>query len=93
MAKGKHKTINNRRENMWASSEPSCPTISHEYTNTPENQEPVLKILFHEDMSPFMPVPCKYRSGCSQSSIGWNTGHLKKELDKVPKELKVSASL
>ena len=21
-----------------------------------------------------MPVPGKYRSGCSQSSIGWNTG-------------------
>jgi hypothetical protein len=26
-------------------------------------------------------VPGKYRSGCSQSSIGWNTG----ELEKVPK--------
>jgi hypothetical protein len=40
-----------------------------------------------------MPVPGKYRSGCSQSSIGWNTGPLKKELDKVSKELKVSATL
>ena len=39
-----------------------------------------------------MPVPGKYRSGCSQSSIGWNTGPLMKELEKVPKELKRSAT-
>ena len=35
-----------------------------------------------------MPVPAKYRSRCSQSSIGWSTGSLMKELEKVPKELK-----
>jgi hypothetical protein len=35
-----------------------------------------------------MPVPGKYRSGCSQSSIGWNTGPPMEELEKVPKELK-----
>jgi hypothetical protein len=40
-----------------------------------------------------MPVPGKYRSGCSQSSIGWNTGPLMKELGKIPKELKGSATL
>ena len=40
-----------------------------------------------------MPVPGKYRSLCSQSSIGWNPGPLKKELEKVPKELKGSATL
>jgi hypothetical protein len=40
-----------------------------------------------------MPVPGKYRSECSQSSIGWNTGPLKKELEKVPKELKGSSTL
>jgi hypothetical protein len=40
-----------------------------------------------------MPMPDKYRSGCSQSSIGWNTGLLRKELEKVPKELKGSATL
>jgi hypothetical protein len=34
------------------------------------------------------PVPGKYRSGCSQSSIGWNTGPPMEELEKVPKELK-----
>jgi hypothetical protein len=35
-----------------------------------------------------MPVPGKYRSGCSQSAIGWNTGPPMEELEKVPKELK-----
>jgi hypothetical protein len=38
-------------------------------------------------------VPGKHRSGCSQSSIGWNTGPLMNELKKVPKELKGSATL
>jgi hypothetical protein len=40
-----------------------------------------------------MPVPGKYRSGCSQSSIGWNTGPPMEELEKVPKELVGSATL
>ena len=40
-----------------------------------------------------MSVPGKYRSGCSQSSIGWNTGPPIEELEKVPKELKGSAAL
>jgi hypothetical protein len=40
-----------------------------------------------------MPVPGKYRSGCSQPSIGWNTGPLMEELEKVSKELKGSATL
>jgi hypothetical protein len=40
-----------------------------------------------------MSVLGKYRSGCSQSSIGWNTGPPMKELEKVPKELKGSATL
>jgi hypothetical protein len=35
----------------------------------------------------------KYRSVCSRSSNGWNTGPLIKELQKVPKELKGSATL
>jgi hypothetical protein len=33
------------------------------------------------------------QSGCLQSSIGWNTGPPMKELEKVPKELKLSATL
>jgi hypothetical protein len=40
-----------------------------------------------------MPVPGKYRSGCSQSSIGWNTGPPMEELEKAPKELKGSETL
>jgi hypothetical protein len=40
-----------------------------------------------------IPVPGKYRSGFSQSSIGWNTGSPMKELEKIPKELKGSATL
>jgi hypothetical protein len=44
MVKGKHKNISNRSQNMWKSSDPSFPTTaSPEYTNTPENQESVLK--------------------------------------------------
>jgi hypothetical protein len=35
----------------------------------------------------------EFRSGCSQSSIGWNTGPPMEELEKVPKELKGSATL
>jgi hypothetical protein len=44
-------------------------------------------------VTPFMPVPGKYRSGCSQSAIGWNTGLPMEALEKVPKELKGSATL
>ena len=40
-----------------------------------------------------MPVPGKYRSGCSQSSIRWNTGLPMEKLQKAPKELKGSATL
>jgi hypothetical protein len=38
-----------------------------------------------------LPVPDKYRSGCSQPSIGWSTESPMEELEKVPKELKGSA--
>jgi hypothetical protein len=40
-----------------------------------------------------MPVPGRYRGGCSQSSIGWNTGPPMEELEKAPKELKGSTAL
>jgi hypothetical protein len=33
------------------------------------------------------------RSGCSQSAIGWITGLPMEEVEKVPKELKGSATL
>ena len=35
-----------------------------------------------------IPVPDKYRSGCSQPSIGLSKGTSMKELEKGPKELK-----
>jgi hypothetical protein len=38
-------------------------------------------------------VPGKYKNGCSQSPIGWNTGPPMKELEEVPKELKGSETL
>jgi hypothetical protein len=40
-----------------------------------------------------MPGPGKHRSGCSQSAIGWNRGPPMEELEKVPKEIKGSATL
>jgi len=39
-----------------------------------------------------MPVPGKHKSECSQSAIGWNKGPPMEELEKVPKELKGSAT-
>ena len=57
MARDKHKTISNRSQNTWASSERSSPTASPEYINTPENQEAdpksyLMKIIesFKEDI-------------------------------------------
>jgi hypothetical protein len=35
-----------------------------------------------------LPVPDKYRSGCSQLSTGLSTGSPMKKLEKVPRELK-----
>jgi hypothetical protein len=40
-----------------------------------------------------MPVPGKYGSGCSQSSIGWNMGPSVEELEKLTNELKGFATL
>jgi hypothetical protein len=40
-----------------------------------------------------MPVPDKHKSGCSESAIGWNTRPPMEKLEKVPKELKGSATL
>jgi hypothetical protein len=40
-----------------------------------------------------MPGPSKHRDGCSQSAVGWITGPPMEELEKVPKELRGSATL
>ena len=60
----------------------------------PETRQSLIEILDPGIASyEAMPVPGKYRSGCSQSSIGWNIGPPKKELEKVPQELKRSTTL
>jgi hypothetical protein len=41
----------------------------------------------------WIPGSGKHRSGCSQSAIVWNPGPPMEELEKVPKELKGSATL
>jgi methyltransferase-like protein len=47
MVRVNHKSISNRSQYTWASSEPSSPTTaSPEYTNTPENQVADLKSYF-----------------------------------------------
>ena len=67
------------------------------YHNQPPNADTIAytsKILLKEPFIAMscevMPVPGKYRSGCSQSFIGWNTGPPMEELEKVPMELKES---
>ena len=49
--------------------------------------------IFHDHAMFNSHVLGEYRSGCSLSSTGWNTGPPMKELEKVPKKLKGSASL
>jgi hypothetical protein len=63
------------------------PIISHQ-TQTLLHMDPDIAVSYE-----VMPVPGKYRSGYSQSSIKWNTGPPMEELEKVPKELKGSPIL
>jgi hypothetical protein len=85
MEKGKGKTISNRSQNTWASSEPSSPIkASPEYTNTPENQKSVLK-------SYSMMIIESFKEDINNSVKGTqeNTGKHMKELNKVIQVLKV----
>jgi hypothetical protein len=50
--------------------------------------EPLRRELYQAPVSKHLLAPDKYRSGCSQSSIGLSIGSPMKELEKVPKELK-----
>ena len=60
----------------------------HTYHLLKTNPHPVITVSYEA-----MAVLGKYRSGCSQSSIRWNTGSpLEKKLEKTPKELKESAN-
>ena len=84
MVKGKVKTVSNRSQNTWASSEPSSPTTaSPEYTNTPENQESVLKSYLMKIIESF-----KEDINNSLKEIQENTGKQVKELNKVIQNLK-----
>ena len=66
--------------------------LSHKQPPNPDTRQMPTRACLQEpyiDVScEALSVPGKYRSGCSQSSIGWNTGPLKKELEEIPKELK-----
>jgi hypothetical protein len=85
MVKGKHKSISKKSQNTWASSEPSSPTrASPEHTNTPENQESVLKSYLMKIIESF-----KEDINNSLKEIQENTGKQMKELNKVIQDLKV----
>jgi flagellar motility protein MotE (MotC chaperone) len=85
MVKGKHKTLSNRSQNMWASPEIISPTTaSPEYTSTPENQESVLKSYLVNIIESF-----KENINNSLKEIQENTGKQVKKLNKVIQDLKV----
>jgi predicted transcriptional regulator len=85
MVKGKHKTISNRSQNKWVSSETSSPTTGNpEYTNIPENQESVLKSYIMKIIQSF-----KEEINNSLKEIQENTGKEVKELNKVIQNVKV----
>jgi hypothetical protein len=70
---------------------------SHNQPPNPDTIAYASKILLKGPWYSFsyeaMPVPGKYRSGCSHSSIRWSTGPTMEKLEKSPKELKGSAAL
>jgi hypothetical protein len=70
MAKGKHKTINNRSQYILAPSEPSSPTTANpRYSNTTENQDIDLKSYFMKLIESF-----KKDKNNSLKEIKENTG-------------------
>jgi archaellum component FlaC len=85
MAKGKHKNISNRSQNMWASSETISPTTAiPEYTNTLENQESLLKSYLMKIIEPF-----KKDINNLLKEIQKGTSKQVKELNKAVYDLKV----
>jgi esterase/lipase len=84
MVRGKHKTISNRSQYMWASSEPSSHTTAiPEHNNTPENQEADLK-------SYLMKIIESYKEDINNSlkEIQGNAGKQVKELKNVIQNVK-----
>ena len=65
---------------------PNVDTIAH-------TSKILLKGPRYSSLCETRPGPSKHRSGCSQSAIGWVTRPLMEELEKLPKELKGTATL
>jgi hypothetical protein len=65
---------------------PNADTIAH-------TSKILLKGPRYSSLFETVPGPNKHRSECSQSAIGWTTVPPMEELEKVPKELKGSATL
>jgi hypothetical protein len=85
MARGKLKTIRDRSQYMWASSEPSSPTTaSPEYTNRSENQEADLKSSLMNKIKSL-----KEYINNSQKEIQVSTIKQVKELNKTVQDLKL----
>jgi hypothetical protein len=85
MLRGKSKTLSNRIQYMWASSEPrSATTASPEYTNTSENQDADLKSYLMKII-----VSLKVDINKSLKEIQDSTIKQVKELNKVVQDLKV----
>jgi hypothetical protein len=86
MAKGKHKTIGNRSQTMWESSEPSYPTTASLINNTPENQESVLKSYLMRIIESFKE---EINNSLKEIQEKKPTSKYMKELNKVIQDLKV----
>jgi hypothetical protein len=62
--------------------------LSHSQAEANDRKDPDIAVSCEAILG-----PSKHRTGCSQSSIGWNTGPPTEELEKVLKELRGSATL
>jgi hypothetical protein len=76
----------NEKTHSFKKKLPNADTIA--YTNKILLKDPDMAVSCET-----MPGANKHRSGYSQSAIGWITGPTMEELEKVPKELKGSATL
>jgi hypothetical protein len=84
MAKDKQKNLTNRKQDQWASSEPSMPTtVSPGYPNTPEKQDSDLK-------SYLMMLVEDFKKGINNSlkGIQENTAKQLKAQEEAQKSLK-----
>ena len=87
MAKGKHKTINNRSQTTWTSLELSSLTTASPEYNTPENQEADIKSYLMKIIESFKEEINNSLKEKQKKKI--QTGKQLKELNKVIQDLKV----